>query len=118
LRSPYPAGEKLFTQVLDGVLDALRERGADMAWAQDVYGEMAAAGLTDIDTLVHAESWAGGSPGAQLYAVNCRQLEPRLIGSGFDRAQLRMFQNLMWDPHFAALSYQFVSTRGRRPLAG
>ncbi|HKT05063.1 MAG TPA: methyltransferase domain-containing protein [Rugosimonospora sp.] len=116
LRSPYPAAEKLFTQVLDGVLDALRQRGADLAWAQEVYGEMAAVGLTDIDALVHAQSWAGGSPGARLYEVNCRQLQPKLVDAGYDMASLRRFQSLMWDPHFAAFSYQFVSTRGRRPL--
>jgi hypothetical protein len=97
------------------VLEALEQRGADLGWAQDVYAEMAQAGLTDIDTIVHAESWPGGSSGARLYEVNAGQLQPRLLDSGLDPGQLRRFRHLMRDVRFAALSYPFVSTRGRRP---
>jgi 2-polyprenyl-3-methyl-5-hydroxy-6-metoxy-1,4-benzoquinol methylase len=116
LRAANVAAEKLFTQVMDAMLDALRQRGADLGWAQDVYGEMALAGLTDIDSQMHAESWPGGSPGALLYQVNCHQLEPTLREAGLDLGVLRMFRMLMDDTQFAALSYPFVSTRGRRPL--
>jgi SAM-dependent methyltransferase len=116
LAAPSAAAEKLFTQVVEGLLGALEQRGADLGWALDVHGEMAQAGLTDIDTVVHAESWPGGSSGASLYEVNSSQLEPQLLDAGFDPAALRLFRRLMRDPRFAALSYEFVSTRGRRPL--
>ncbi len=116
LNAPDPAAEKLFTTVLAAVVEALEHRGADLGWAQDVYAEMALAGLTDIDTVGHAESWPGGSTGARLYEVNAGQLQPQLLDAGLDAAQLRRFRALMRDGRFAALSYPFVSTRGRRPV--
>jgi hypothetical protein len=76
---------------------------------------MALAGLTDIDTVTHAESWPGGSSGARLYQVNSSQLQPGLLDAGLDVPRLSHFRRLMHDPRFAALSYPFVSTRGRRP---
>jgi len=115
LTAPTDTAAKLFQQVVDGMLEILQGRGADLAWAQNVHLEMALAGLTDIDTITHAESWAGGSSGAGLLEVNCRQLEPRLTASGFTPEQLAGFRKLTADPRFAALSYQIVSTRGRRP---
>jgi len=115
LHAPDAAAEKLFQQVMEALLGVLEQRGADLGWAQRVHGEMAVAGLTDIDTILHAESWPGGSSGARLYDVNCAQLQPALVEAGLDLAQLTLFRRLMYDPRFAALSYPFVSTRGRRP---
>jgi SAM-dependent methyltransferase len=115
LHAPDAAAEKLFRQVMEALLGVLEQRGADLGWAQRVHGEMALAGLTDIDTVVHAESWPGGSSGARLYDVNCAQLQPALLETGLDLTQLTLFRRLMYDPRFAALSYPFVSTRGRRP---
>ncbi|MEN3305394.1 MAG: hypothetical protein V7603_1596 [Micromonosporaceae bacterium] len=116
LHAPSPAAEKLFSQVMEALFGVLERRGADLGWARDVYGELALAGLTDIDTLVHAESWPGGSAGARLFDVNAGQLEPQLLDAGLDVTDVRLFQLLTRDPRFAALSYPFVSTRGRRPV--
>jgi SAM-dependent methyltransferase len=113
LTAPSDESAKLFQQVVEGMLDALQGRGADLAWAQNVHPEMAAAGLVDIDTVTSSESWPGGSTGASLLEVNCRQLEPRLIAAGYPPEQLSAFRSLTRDPRFAALSYQMVSTRGR-----
>lgn len=88
----------------------------DLGWAAKVHGEMARAGLTDIDTVTHAESWPGRSPGARLYEVNVSQLQPALLDAGLGVAQFGLFRRLMHDPRFVALSYPFVSTRGRRPI--
>jgi SAM-dependent methyltransferase len=116
LHAPSPEAEKLFRRVMETLFGVLERRGADLGWAHDVYGEMATAGLTDIDTLVHAESWPGGSPGARLFEVNAGQLHPQLLDAGLDPTDLRFFQLLVRDRRFAALSYPFVSTRARRPL--
>jgi SAM-dependent methyltransferase len=118
LSAPTDPAAKLFEEVVAGMLEVLQERGADLAWAQNVHREMALAGLVDVDTVTHSQSWPGGSSGATLLEVNCRQLEPRLIAAGFPPEQLAAFRELMTDPRFTALSYQFVSTRGRRPAAG
>jgi SAM-dependent methyltransferase len=115
LTAPSDAAAKLFAQTLDAILGVLRDRGADLGWAQDVHTEMVAAGLADVDTVTHSESWGGGTAGAALHAINSRQLEPQLLAAGVTVDDLRAFRLLARDPRFAALSYQLVSTRGRRP---
>jgi SAM-dependent methyltransferase len=116
LAAPSDDTAKLFQQVVEALLGCLQERGADLAWAQNVHTEMALAGLTEVDTVTRAESWAGGSAGLSLHRTNSRQLEPKLLGMGITAEQLRAFRELTRRPDFAAMSYQFVSTRGRRPL--
>ncbi|MFC7545715.1 class I SAM-dependent methyltransferase [Plantactinospora sp. GCM10030261] len=106
---------KLFTQVMETILHVLQGHGANLSWAQDVHAEMVRAGLTDVDSVTHSESWTGGSRGLALHDINSRQLEPELVAAGLSPAQLRAFHELTRDPSFAAMSYQFVSTRGRRP---
>ncbi|MEV0155872.1 hypothetical protein AB0H57_19295 [Micromonospora sp. NPDC050686] len=91
--------------------------GADLAWAQDVHGEMVGAGLAEVATITHSQSWPGGSPGASLYETNSRRLEPQLLDAGLSPGQLDGFRRLQRDPAFGVMSYQFVSTRGRRPVA-
>lgn len=115
LTAPTDDAAKLFAQVMDTILGILQNRGADLAWAQNVHTEMAIAGLSDIDTITHSESWVGGSPGASLHETNSRQLEPKLFAEGLTPDQLQVFRELAHDPRFASLSYQFVSTRGRKP---
>ncbi|MDO3704495.1 methyltransferase domain-containing protein [Micromonospora sp. C28SCA-DRY-2] len=118
LTAPNDDAAKLFTQVTDAMLGILQSHGADLAWAQDVHAELAAAGLVEVDTVTHSQSWAGGSVGASLYGTNSRQLEPELLDAGLSPGQLEAFRKLLRDPGFAVMSYQFVSTRGRRPVGG
>ncbi|MEV4824518.1 methyltransferase [Micromonospora sp. NPDC049274] len=115
LNAPSDDAAKLFTQVMDAMMEVLQEHGADLGWAQDVHTEMILAGLTEVDTSTHSQSWAGGSTGASLYETNSRQLEPDLLAAGLSPQQLAAFRRLLRDPSFAVMSYHFVSTRGRRP---
>jgi SAM-dependent methyltransferase len=114
LAAPGDDAAKLFSRTLDAILGVLRDRGADLGWAQDVHTELVDAGLSDVDTVTHSESWVGGGAGASLHEINSRQLEPRLLAAGVSAEDLRAFRQLCRDPRFNALSYQLVSTRGRR----
>jgi SAM-dependent methyltransferase len=120
LTAPDAAAAALFTRVVEALFGELERHGADLGWALEVHGEMARAGLTGVDTVRHVESWPGGSTGARLYEVNVSQLQPALLNAGLDAGldagELARFRRLMHDPRFVALSYPFVSTRGRRPL--
>ncbi len=118
LTAPSDDAAKLFGQVTDAMLGILQSHGADLSWAQDVHAELVAAGLVEVDTVTRSESWPGGSIGASLYETNSRQLEPELVDAGLSAGQLNAFRQLLRDPAFAVMSYQFVSTRGRRPAAG
>ncbi|MBY8870716.1 methyltransferase domain-containing protein [Micromonospora sp. PLK6-60] len=117
LTAPSDDAAKLFAAVTDAMLDVLQGNGADLAWAQDVHAELVGAGLVEVDTITHSQSWPGGSAGASLYETNSRQLEPQLLDAGLSPGQLDGFRRLLRDPAFSVMSYQFVSTRGRRPVA-
>src|SRR6266511_2347306 len=70
-----------------------------------------------VHTIGHAESWTGGGPGCQLHETNSIQMRPELLATGLAPDDLRRLRDLLRHPGFAAMSYQFVSTRGRKPLA-
>lgn len=118
LIAPNDDAAKLFGQVTDAMVGILQCHGADLAWAQDVHAELAAAGLEEVDTVTHSRSWSGGSVGASLHATNSRQMEAGAARRGAVARQLDAFRKLLRDPAFAVMSYQFVSTRGRRRPAG
>ena len=115
LCAPPSADVALFHEVVAGILTEVERHGADMSWGRRIHGAMAAAGLRDIDTLVHVESWTGDRAGTMLYDINSRQLQPRLEAAGIPADRLGEFRKLTRDPRFTALSYEFVSTRGRKP---
>jgi ubiquinone/menaquinone biosynthesis C-methylase UbiE len=116
LAAPSDDAAKLFQQVVEALLGCLQERGADLGWAQNVHTEMIHIGLTEVDTMARSESWTGGSAGMALHRTNSRQLEPKLRAMGVSAEQLHAFRQLTGCSDFAAMSYQFVSTRGRRPV--
>lgn len=114
--APSPADAVLFTTVIDTFRDLLvSAHGADITWAHQVHPRMAEAGLDNIHTIEHAESWAGGSPGSRLHLANITQKRDQLLASGLAHDDLARFVALMDHPGFSARSWQLVSTRGRKP---
>lgn len=105
----------VFGRVTGAIVAILERNGADMAWAQQVHAEMRSAGLVDVHTLSHSESWTGGGIGAALHASNSRQLAAELQAAGLAADELARFRAIVADPGHAAASYLLVSTRGRRP---
>jgi SAM-dependent methyltransferase len=113
LHAPDPGDAELFGRYVDALLAVLRSHGADLGWAQEVHPLMTQAGLRHVHTVAYAESWTGGSPGCQLHHANSIQLAGPLIGAGLTGDDLDRLRALMADAGFAAMSYQFVSTRGQ-----
>lgn len=115
LTAPPAADVALFHAVLAAIIVEVERHGADLSWGRNIHGAMAEAGLVDLDTRIHLESWVGDPTGAMLYDINSRQLQPQLEAAGLTADQLTRFRRLTRDPRFAALSYEFVSTVGRKP---
>lgn len=110
--------EALYVRVIDAFTNLLVSRhGADIAWGHQLHTAMYAAGLRDVDTIEHVESWTGGQPGNQLHVANINGMRPRLLDVGFTEADLDAFLGLLQDPAFAAPSWPFVLTRGRKENA-
>ncbi len=114
LSAPSEDDARLYTRVVETFLGVLTGHGADLAWARQLHAAMVEAGLTQVHTLVHAESWTGGDSGIRLHEVNILQKQDELIAAGLNAADLSRFRTLIRDPGFACLSYAFVCTVGRK----
>lgn len=116
--APSRADAALFDRVQDiGHTVVARSAGVSMEWAHEVDGHMAAAGLTDIHSHEYSVTTTGGTPGCLLHGNYVRQLESVLLDAGITKAELTRYHELMTDSRFRAWFYQFVSTRGRKPIA-
>jgi SAM-dependent methyltransferase len=93
----------------------LPAHGNDPGWASQVHGAMLEAGLDDVDTVVFARSWAGGSPGAKLIAANLAQARDDFIAAGMSRDDVEALERLTNDPRLVVRSPLTYSTIGRRP---
>ncbi|WP_328468229.1 methyltransferase domain-containing protein [Actinoplanes sp. NBC_00393] len=92
----------------------LPANGADPAWGGRTHAAMLAAGLGDVRTEIRAESWAGGTAGAQLIAVNVAQVGAGLRAAGLTEADLDRLCELAGDPALVIRSHFTYSTMGRR----
>jgi len=89
--------------------------GNDPGWAGQVHAAMLDAGLSDVDTVVYARSWSGGSAGAALTAVNLTQLRDDFIAAGMSADQIDALHRLTADPRLVVRTPLTYSTAGRRP---
>jgi len=112
LRAPDEAAVALFTKIHNAMIHAVRGRGADPMWGSRAYGALVDAGLGDVRSLTHAESWTGGSPGCDLHRVNVEQVRDQMTEVTDD--ELAAFWALLRDPGFAVASYPLITTWGHR----
>ncbi len=106
----------LYRRVIETFLGVLTGHGADLGWARQVHAAMLDAGLTQVHTVEHAESWAGGGNGIRLHEVNAVQKQDELLDTGLTAADLARFRQLIRDPRFACMSYRFVCAVGRKAV--
>lgn len=108
-------------ELVDRYQETLVERimpanGNDSTWAGQVHAAMLDCGLSDVDTMIQARSWPGGSPGAALNAVNIAQLRDRFLAAGMTATQLdRLHELFTTDPRLVVRGHLIYSTIGRKP---
>lgn len=116
LVAPTPEDAELvdtYHQALIGKV--LPGHGNDPAWAGQVHAAMTGEGLVEVDTLVYARSWPGGSPGARLIAANIGQAWADFLAAGMTEEQLQALDRLTADPGLVVRTPLTYSTIGRRP---
>ncbi|MEV6928941.1 class I SAM-dependent methyltransferase [Dactylosporangium sp. NPDC051485] len=94
----------------------LPARGNDPTWAASVHERMVGLGL-EAQTVVEAESWPGGSPGALLIAANVAQLRDDFMAAGFTEEHIERLYAAVRDPRLVVRGHFTYSTIGRRPHA-
>jgi len=105
----------LFERVIAAVNNILAAAGAQLDWGTRAHDALTAAGLVDVTTRVHAETFGGRDAWARLGAINTVQLQSLLLQRGLTEQDLTRYRDLMADPDFTAMSYLMTSTTGRRP---
>jgi SAM-dependent methyltransferase len=115
LAAPDPSSAALVERYHDAVVGRLLPgNGNDPAWAGKMHAAMLAAGLSEVDTRIRAASWAGGTPGALLIAVNVVQLRAGFLSAGFSERELGRLSSLASDPRLVVRGHFTYSTIGRR----
>jgi Methyltransferase domain len=97
------------------VNSVLPAHGNDPTWAGQVHEVMLGEGLTEVDTVVFARSWPGGSAGARLIAANVAQARAGFLAAGMSAEQLDTLERLTADPRLVVRTPLTYSTSGRRP---
>jgi SAM-dependent methyltransferase len=115
LAAPDPDVAALFNRYHDEVLiKVFLDNGMDPKWARQMHGFMIADGLTDVETVVQARSWPGGSEYALLQVTNIDHLHDRLIEAGLSEAEQReLCEVLANDPRLVIRGLVMYSTMGR-----
>ena len=95
----------------------LPSNGNDPTWAGRVHKTMLDAGLTEVETLVHARSWPGGTGGALLIAANIGQVRERFLAEGYSEDDLDRLCALANDPRLVIRGHFTYSVVGRRSVS-
>jgi SAM-dependent methyltransferase len=117
LAAPEPEAATLFPAYLTAVEQTLNAGGVDHDWPWQVHAAMITGGLVDVDTVVHARSWPGGSAGALHHAANISLLRTRLLEAGMTGEQLDRLSEFLRDPRMVVRGLLTISTIGRRPAS-
>jgi SAM-dependent methyltransferase len=116
LAAPDAAASALVDRYHDVLVERLLPaNGNDPGWAGKVHSAMLAAGLSDVDTEIRSASWAGGTAGALIIAVNVAQLRSGFLSAGFTEEELDRLCRLAADPRLVVRGHFTYSTIGRRP---
>jgi SAM-dependent methyltransferase len=118
LSAASAADRDLFTRYQRALLDRVfAANGVDRTWASRIHHAMNEAGLTGVDTAIHAPVWTAGTPGLDLVAVNLAQFRDRFAHAGFTGSDLDRIDALATDPTLGLVvrGHLLFSTLGRRP---
>jgi SAM-dependent methyltransferase len=94
---------------------ALSDHGNDKGWSRRAIIAMLEEGLRDVHTVMHGETWRGGSPGCRFMAAGLAQLQHELRGFGMTEQQLDRVAELFDDPALLLHGHLMYSTSGIRP---
>jgi len=117
LTSPVLDAASIYGRYQEALLRVFQAAGNDTGWAEQTADAMTAAGLVDVETEVHAESWRGGTPGCQLPIAVARELRPRLLDAGLTADDLDALVDVMTNPDTLVLGNPTFSTIGHRAEA-
>ncbi len=115
LATPSPQTAELYTRFQETLGALFEASGTDRDWARQIHGALLDAGLQDVQTVIHATAWAGGSAGARMIQSTIDQAHDRLIAIGLQPDELATVKALLDNPAFVLRGHLLFSTSGRKP---
>ncbi|WP_426402888.1 class I SAM-dependent methyltransferase [Streptomyces sp. R-07] len=116
LLAPTPEDARLYERFTTAKAELMRAGGGDPTWGRRAAAALREAGLTGLRIRPHVLLRAPGTPALGLQLHHLAHLAPRLLDSGFTRAELDRLGAMMRAPEFAAATGVLYSVQGRRPL--
>jgi SAM-dependent methyltransferase len=117
LHAPTPELAEAYTRYTRLRNDIFTAAGTCGEFAAGLHARLIDAGLTDVNTVVHAQSWTGGSPGSRHARATLLQFRPRLHQLGMTDTDIDQLAVLLDDPDLDVMSFPLVSTAARAPEA-
>ncbi|GAA4704116.1 methyltransferase domain-containing protein [Phytohabitans rumicis] len=118
LAAPSARDARLFARYRRLLIEEiLPEHGVDPAWAARLHAAMRAAGLTTVDTTIHAPVWTAGDPGALLVTVDLARFRSSFLDAGLTPGELDRLHQLVADPDSGLVlrGHLLFSTMGHKP---
>jgi|ADGO01.1.fsa_nt_gi hypothetical protein len=115
ITAPSPAEHRLHTWFQRHLATVLDATGSHRTWARTIHATLHTHGLQDVQTLVHATYWTGGSPGTRALATLLTHLWDPLLATGMTEQQLTHERDLLNDPRLILHGPLLYSTSARRP---
>lgn len=115
----YPAATAesvAFTEVWDGLCDAVLSIGGDWRWARRLAPLLTAVGAVDVRAEALVQSFTGADPMAELIVLSLEQLTPLLLTHGMEQALIDVVRAELHDPAQWFCAFASVTAWGRRPL--
>jgi SAM-dependent methyltransferase len=93
------------------------KHGFDIHYGRRVAGDLADAGLADVDCEGRVSMWRGAQVGGTLWRLTINQLRESMLAAGLvTPADIERVLALCDDPGFAAVSPIVMAASGRRPV--
>jgi 2-polyprenyl-3-methyl-5-hydroxy-6-metoxy-1,4-benzoquinol methylase len=93
----------------------LARHGVDRRWPFRAYDTFRKAGLLDVRTERHTETWPGDGPGTKLVDAALAQMRDEIVNvDNFPAEDLDRVQELLADPRIVLHGHDLFATSGRR----
>jgi len=116
MAAPNPRAALLYTRFQETLGSLFEASGTDRDWARHIHGALLGAGLDDVQTVVHATAWSGGSPGARMIQSTIDQAYDRLVIAGLSPQELAAVKAMLDNPALVLRGHLLFSTSGRNPI--
>lgn len=115
---PDEAAGALYEKFLAAKHRLMQRAGVDPEWGRHAPAAMHAAGLVDIDTQIHVQTYRADTPTARLLAHTTHHLRESYLSAGLTTSDRTAIRALLTHPTFQATTHPLHTTQPATPDPG